>query len=169
MDGFEQLFDQDMKEREDKTTAYFTVETFVDAEESAKTGEVVTKDVEMVHIRPPGKPMEKFQANNLHRQRFPREYGVYNESKDRRVEGTPIDQWSSISASKALRLKYAGIITVEQLADWNLTKNPLQTDDEVALVIMARDFVKGESAKDRKIAELEKRLAQESRSNKKAG
>src|SRR5690606_17680146 len=53
---------------------------------------------------------------NEHRQRWPQIYEQFKRGIEQRMEGTPLDEWSKLTASKIAELKALNIHTVEALA-----------------------------------------------------
>lgn len=60
---------------------------------------------------PNGEPGEDYSL------RFPREYAAFKKGEERAAIGTPIEEWTAISRSRAAELKSSNIFTVEEYAD----------------------------------------------------
>lgn len=50
-------------------------------------------------------------------ERFPKEYAAFKKGEARALSGTPLDEWSPISRTRAAELKASNIFTVEEYAD----------------------------------------------------
>jgi hypothetical protein len=89
-----------------------------DAAASAKEGRPIYKETEYVEIMVAGD-----KQNVVHRpvtekdkKRFRRQYEDWKRNAAQAAEGTPLEQWPSISRSQVEELRYFNIRTVEQLA-----------------------------------------------------
>lgn len=50
-------------------------------------------------------------------ERFPRDFAAFKRGEERAAVGTPLEEWSALSRSRAAELKALNILTVEELAD----------------------------------------------------
>lgn len=85
---------------------------------SLEAGRPIFVELEYVEIRIVGdnKNVIDTKVQEKHRRRWPKQYTAYKEGKEQVLEGTPIRQWASLSATRALELEAVGVRTVEQLA-----------------------------------------------------
>lgn len=85
---------------------------------SEKNGKPHFEDREFVEMIAPGlaKSIPFEEVNDDHIRRWPREYDAFKRGMEPTTEGTPLEEWSAITASTALNLRAHNIKTVEQLA-----------------------------------------------------
>lgn len=91
------------------------------AQDKAKTkaaGRPVFVDKEYISIMAPGNRDSKVArpARRMDIDRFPRHYEAFKKNEEVPIEGTPLTQWPAVTKAQVENLKYANIITVEQLA-----------------------------------------------------
>ena len=144
----------------ERVRARFATEPELLRRETEATGRPVFEPVEMIYLTVPRDPITKRRrATQDDKRRFAKEWHWYLDTEKTIADGMPIAEWSQITATKAAELKWAGVRTVEALAHWNLDERPLHSADAV-YVELARQFLEGQDAKDRRIAELEARIAE---------
>lgn len=103
----------------------FYVKAVEDKAASEESGTPKYKDVEYVEIRIAGDKHTVInkKVNEEHKQRWPKLYEQFKADKEQRVDGTPLSEWSQLSASRIAELKALNIYTVEalsQVSDTNL-------------------------------------------------
>jgi hypothetical protein len=128
---------------------------------SIEAGRPIFEDVEFIHIMQPGNKSNIFiqPATAADRQRFPRHYAAFKNRNEEVVEGTPLEEWPSISRSMCEELKHFHVRTVEQLVgmtDNNASNfmgiNNLKQKAEAFL-----EASKGNAVTEKMSAELEER------------
>lgn len=96
----------------------FYIKQKQDQKKTLQEGRPIFCDQEYVEIRIPGDNKNIIDRKVLEKdiKRWPDIYKQFKDGVEAVVEGTPIDQWNSLSASRAMELKAMRIMTVEQLA-----------------------------------------------------
>lgn len=99
-----------------REAVYSKLESYI-ADKSGRTPKYV--DVDFITISVPGDPSLTVHApvDEYHKWRFPLEYKRFVEGQAQRAVGTPINTWPAVSPSQAKELEFAGVTTVEQLAN----------------------------------------------------
>lgn len=87
--------------------------------ESEKAGRPIYRDAEYVEIRIAGDKgsVVSRKVRDEDRNRWPELYGRFKKQQEASVEGTPVEEWPVLSASKVAELKALNIFTVEALAE----------------------------------------------------
>jgi len=133
-------------------------------DKAVKTAEVsanglpIFKNVTYVEIRLKDNSTEVFNqpATQEKIKRFPKEYALYKLSKEQAKDGTPLEQFSFLSAAEIATCKNRGIFTVESLADLDFEKvNSLGLQNEHVLAQMFLEEA-GINLKIKKFADREK-------------
>lgn len=85
---------------------------------SEQEGRPVFEDRDFVEILVPGdrKTVSDGFVRDEHKRRWPRHYAAFKAQSEIPLDGTPVEQWASITRSQAEELKFAHVRTVEQLA-----------------------------------------------------
>lgn len=85
---------------------------------SEKNGKPHFEDREFVEMIAPGlaKSIPFEEVTEEHKRRWPQQYDAFKRGMEPTTEGTPLEEWSAITASTALNLRGHNIKTVEQLA-----------------------------------------------------
>jgi hypothetical protein len=89
-----------------------------DHDKSEEEGRPMFKEVEYIEIITPGNKDNIISrpASEIDRKRFPRHYAAYKARTSQVVvEGTPLEEWPGITRSLVEELRFANILTVEQL------------------------------------------------------
>lgn len=95
----------------------FVSRSVLDGEATKEAGRPVHKQVDYVRIRQPGERDEIFKpADRTHQMRFRRQWQDYQEGRESRPEGSPLDMIFPTNPEIVENLKYDKIFTVEQLA-----------------------------------------------------
>lgn len=147
-------------------------------DKAVKTSEVnenglpIFKNVTYVEIRIKDNNTEVFNqpATEEKIKRFPKEYALYKMSKEQAKDGTPLEQFSFLSAAEIATCKARGVFTVEALAELDFAKvNSLGLQNEHVLAQMflensgdnlkLKKFAEREKEYKAKIAELEEKVA----------
>ena len=147
-------------------------------DKAVKTSEVnenglpIFKNVTYVEIRIKDNNTEVFNqpATEEKIKRFPKEYALYKLSKEQAKDGTPLEQFSFLSAAEIATCKARGVFTVEALAELDFAKvNSLGLQNEHVLAQMfletsgdnlkLKKFAEREKEYKAKIAELEEKVA----------
>lgn len=147
-------------------------------DKAVKTSEVnenglpIFKNVTYVEIRIKDNNTEVFNqpATEEKIKRFPKEYALYKLSKEQAKDGTPLEQFSFLSAAEIATCKARGVFTVEALAELDFAKvNSLGLQNEHVLAQMfletsgdnlkLKKFAEREKEYKSKIAELEEKVA----------
>lgn len=147
-------------------------------DKAVKTSEVnanglpIFKNVTYVEIRIKDNSTEVFNqpATEEKIKRFPKEYALYKLSKEQAKDGTPLEQFSFLSAAEIATCKARGIFTVEALANLDFEKvNSLGVQNEHVLAQMfleeaginvnVKKFADREKEYKQKIAALEEKIA----------
>lgn len=94
---------------------------------TAEEGRPIFSDVEYVEIRIAGDKSTVIvkKVTDEHKRRWPRQYEQFKAGIEQHMEGTPLSEWSQLSASKVAEFKAMNIHTVEALsevADGNIAK-----------------------------------------------
>jgi hypothetical protein len=129
--------------------------------ESAKEGRPIFQDAEYVEIRIAGDKGTVIckKVTSEHKQRWPRQYEQFRAGIEQKMEGTPLSEWSKLSASKAAELKALNIHTVEALAeitDGNIHRLGMGGRDLVRQARKWLEVAKDEGKINQVIAENEK-------------
>lgn len=135
--------------------ARFAVEPELDEAQSQEQRKPVYRQTTWLYASLPGQPFEeRFRATDEHLKTYAGEYKWFLDNEKIPTEGTPVGEWNAISATRAAQLKHAGILSVEQLADWDLKERPLSKEN-TALVALAQDYLSSQDEKDKRIEALE--------------
>lgn len=163
-----------MRGDEDTCIPNFHYQVIQNVERTAKEGQPVFEEVEMVEIIIPGNDRERpcFRVTQEYKDRWPEQYKRFKEKLEKKMEdGYYLEEWPQITRSLAATLKHHHITTVEQLAqipDSNLMNiGPGMLDlkykaqkfvetmkDDVAVQKMAEEL----KQRDKKIELLESKL-----------
>ena len=111
---------------------------------SLEAGRPIFVDVDYVEIRIAGdnKNVIDRKVSQKDINRWPREYKKFKEGVSDHLEGTPIDQWTSISASRAKELQAVNVFTVEQLSQVSDSSLGMIGMDGRSLRTRAQAFIK---------------------------
>src|SRR5262245_22946083 len=92
--------------------------TKLDREASEKEGRPIYKEREYITILVPGDKLNAVNRPSMpsDRQRFPRQYAAWRNSKGESVVGTPLIGWPQVTEAQRNALEYFHIHTIEQLA-----------------------------------------------------
>lgn len=164
LDQFLGEVDETGKALKDRTKARFEDRPRLDKQATEENGgNPVYKETLYVIIKCPKKDPNDFVAKDHHIKRFPRAYQEYLNMKKAMDgnPGTPMLEWNGIPATKARELYGAGILTVEQLAEADLTDKRLSKEVEFFQKSAIR-YLQQETAKDEEIARLKAQLAEKS-------
>ena len=144
----------------------------VKTSEVSEKGLPIFKNVTYVEIRIKDNNTEVFNqpATEEKIKRFPKEYALYKMSKEQAKDGTPLEQFSFLSAAEIATCKARGVFTVEALAELDYAKvNSLGLQNEHVLAQMfletsgdnlkLKKFAEREKEYKSKIAELEEKVA----------
>ncbi len=134
--------------------------------EVSENGLPVFKNVTYVEIRIKDNSTEVYNqpATEEKIKRFPKEYALYKLSKEQAKDGTPLEQFSFLSAAEIASCKARGVFTVEALAELDFAKvNSLGLQNEHVLAQMFLEN-SGENSKLKKFAEREKEYQEKIRS-----
>lgn len=102
----------------DNAIPRFFLKAVRNAFQSKAEGREVWEDQEYVEIIVPGetKNIAVRKVKDADRDRWPRQYMAFKESRETPAEGTPLEEWAAVSASQVMELKSHHIRTVEHLA-----------------------------------------------------
>lgn len=105
----------------EQANGWFYTQAIENPAKTRKKGRPVFDDTVMCEITIPGDRLNKVVqiANDEHKTRFPAAWKQYEAMKEQVGEGTPLEQWSLMTAGRVMELKSLHIHTVEQLADLN--------------------------------------------------
>ena len=153
------VFQQIASQVEDeKNVAARFYDKAVKTSEVSDNGLPIFKNVTYVEIRLKDNSTEVFNqpASEEKIKRFPKEYALYKLSKEQAKDGTPLEQFSFLSAAEIATCKNRGIFTVEALADLEFEKvNSLGLQNEHVLAQMFLEQA-GINIKVKKFADREK-------------
>lgn len=138
---------------EDPVQVFFMREPELDERKSQKEGRPCYRKSVFAHFRIPGQGRKRYRVNDKMKAQYTKEWQWFLRNDKQEIHGHPIEEWNQIPSTRAVELKAAGILSVEQLAAWDLEDRPLDSGS-AALVILARDFVQGVDEKDKQIAAL---------------
>lgn len=130
----------------------------VKTSEVSENGLPIFKNVTYVEIRIKDNNTEVFNqpATEEKIKRFPKEYALYKLSKEQAKDGTPLEQFSFLTAAEIATCKARGIFTVEALAELDFAKvNSLGLQNEHVLAQMFME-ASGDNLKLKRFAEREK-------------
>lgn len=134
------VFQQIASHAEDeKNVAARFYDKAVKTSEVTENGLPIFKNVTYVEIRLKDNSTEVFNqpASEEKIKRFPKEYALYKLSKEQAKDGTPLEQFSFLSAAEIATCKNRGIFTVEALANLDFEKvNSLSLQNEHVLAQM---------------------------------
>lgn len=157
------LFQQIASQIDDeKNVAARFYDKAVKTSEVSENGLPIFKNVTYVEIRLKDNSTEVFNqpATQEKIKRFPKEYALYELSKKQAKDGTPLEQFSFLSAAEIATCKNRGIFTVESLADLDFEKvNSLGLQNEHVLAQMFLEEA-GINLKVKKFADREKEYQQ---------
>lgn len=77
----------------------------------------VDREIVEIHIAGDAKSVVVRRVQESDKQRWPEQYEAFKKGLDQPLEGTPLNEWGSLPASRAAELKAMKIYTVEALAD----------------------------------------------------
>ncbi len=125
-------------------------------------GREVWEEKEYVEIIVPGdrNAVVHERVKQAHKDRWPRQYLAFTQSRETPVDGTPLEEWPVVNSAMVMELKSSHVRTVEQLAglsDGQLSKTVSMGGFELRR--KAQLFVEGKSESDARIADLEAKLA----------
>lgn len=141
---------------------------------SNEAGRPVYDDVEYIRKIVPGDKQNEVHrpATEADKRQFPRQYSEFKSGAREAQSGTPLKEWTAISASQAKELAHFHVYTVEQLA--NLSDANIQNIGPIrGLQAKAKDYLEKASGnaplekmraelteKDSRIATMEKQMAE---------
>lgn len=106
-------------QQDEKLLVKFYYKTVKDETASAEQGRACFKEREYVDIRIPGTrgAGAARPATARDKKRFDRHYQAFKQRVELPMEGTPLSEWPVITRAHAEELSFAGVKTVEQMAD----------------------------------------------------
>ena len=109
--------------------------------QTAENGMPIFKNVTYVEIRLKDNSTEVFNqpASAEKKKRFPREYALYQMAKEKKKNGTPLEQFAFLTAAELETCQNRGIFTVEELAALEADKVQLlglQNEHDLARMFM---------------------------------
>lgn len=121
---------------------YFYMKAFPDDAATKKNGGVpVFHDVEMVRIQIPGiRDTVERPVEAVDKKRWPKVYEQFRAGVEQRVDGIPLSEFTTATASEQEALKMIGVQTVEQIAGMN--DDAAQKFHVVAIRNKAQAFMK---------------------------
>ena len=149
----------------------FFTEPELDVDKTRETGIQTYRDSVFVSIDIPGNKTLSIctHANELHKERFLREYEAFEKGNRQDLEGFPLKVWAQVSSGQVRTLAGINVFTVEQLAqlqDSFAIRYQLQTLKQKAILFL--DAQKAEAsiakhqdelaARDAEIAEICRQL-----------
>lgn len=139
----------------------FYVEAVRNAHKSAEEGRPIFDEVNFIKIQSPGDRLSSLvqKVNDLHKQRFPKQWAQFQNGQKQAVSGTPLEMWPQMTVGMVASLKAINITTVEQLADLS-DSNSAGIMGNHELRRKAKNFLDaaaGEAVNTRLESELEKR------------
>jgi hypothetical protein len=111
---------------DDRLIPRFFTKSVQDEIASERAGRPIFRDREEVELLIPGNPynIPCYVVTNEHRNRWPKQYETFLAGKEMAKEGTPLEEWKSISRAQMMEMKSLNIFTVEQAA--NIDDNACQ-------------------------------------------
>lgn len=97
--------------------ARFVMKAKKDAIQSIEKGRPIFKDCAYIEILKERGCILCFEASDMYKERYPREWEKFEAQQEKSLTGTPLEQWCGCTRSECETLKYAGIMSVEQLAE----------------------------------------------------
>jgi hypothetical protein len=149
----------------------FFTEPELDVDKTRETGIQTYRDTAFISIDIPGNKTLSIctHANELHKERFMREWQAFEQGNSQNLEGYPIKMWAQVSTGQVKTLAGINVFSVEQLAqlqDSFAIRYQLQTLKQKAILFL--DAQKAEAsiarhqeelaARDAEIAEIRKQL-----------
>lgn len=162
LSGFSGVLDTDGRfEADNRLYVEFYKEAVHMPAKSAAEGRPIYDEIDFVKIRAPGDRLSSVvqKVNDLHKQRFPKQWAQYQNGQTQAVSGTPLEMWPQMTIGMVASLKAMNITTVEQLAGLSDT-NASQIMGNHELRRKAKNFLDaaaGEAVNTKLEAELEKR------------
>ena len=160
------------KTEDEKNVAARFYDKAVKTSDVSENGLPIFKNVTYIEIRLKDNSTEVFNqpATEEKIKRFPKEYALYKLSKEQAKDGTPLEQFSFLSAAEIATCKNRGVFTVEALAELDFDKvNSLGLQNEHVLAQMfleeaginvkIKKFADREKEYKAKIRELEEKIA----------
>lgn len=97
----------------------FYMRAVQDKAASRESGTPKFRDVEYVEIRIAGDKhtVVNKKVTDEHKHRWPGIYKQFKDDAEQRMEGTPLSEWSQLTASRIAELKALNIYTVEALSE----------------------------------------------------
>ena len=97
----------------------FYIESVKDELASQRENRAIYYDQERVELIMPGNPynVPVNIVTDEHRERWPKQYAAFKAGHTMSAEGTPLEQWPTLSRSQVLELKAMNIMTVEHVAN----------------------------------------------------
>lgn len=129
---------------------------------SEKEGRPIFDDADFVRIVTPGDASNIFdqKVREDHKQRFARQWEAYKSGQEVSQSGTPLEAWVRMTPSKIMMYKFAGIATVEGVAnaaDSNAKYLPMDWHDDRLAARAYLQSAEDSSVVQRQAAELQQR------------
>lgn len=162
LSGFSGVLDTDGRyDADNRLYVEFYVDAVRNAVKSAEAGRPIFDEVAFVKIQAPGDRLSSVvqKVNDLHKQRFPKQWAQFQNGQTQAVSGTPLEMWPQMTVGMVASLKAMNISTVEQLAELS-DSNAAQIMGNHELRRKAKNFLDaaaGEAVNTKLEALLEKR------------
>lgn len=103
---------------QDNAIPRFYTEAYKDEFATAKRGQPVFHEREMVEILVPGDRKNEVHqiVNEGHKKRWPKAYEAFSSGREGGFEGTPIDQLPGITKGQIEELRHSRVLSIEALA-----------------------------------------------------
>lgn len=162
LSGFSGVLDTDGRyDADNRLYVEFYVDAVHNPYKSAQEGRPIYDEVNFVKIQSPGDRLSSVvqKVNDLHKQRFPKQWAQFRNGQKQAVSGTPLEMWPQMTIGMVASLKAMNITTVEQLAELSDT-NASHIMGNHELRRKAKNFLEaaaGEAVNTKLEAELGKR------------
>lgn len=115
------VYDQSSMHKDDaRLFAQFFVEPVQNKVRSDQEGRPVFDEVVMVRVITPGsRDVMVTKATGIYKQRFPRQWALFEQKRQQTVDGTPLEQVPFLTVGQVAELKGMNVHTLEQLANLN--------------------------------------------------
>lgn len=162
LSGFSGVLDTDGRyDADNRLYVEFYVDAVHNPYKSAQEGRPIYDEVNFIKIQSPGDRLSSVvqKVNDLHKQRFPKQWAQFQNGQKQAVSGTPLEMWPQMTIGMVASLKAMNITTVEQLAELSDT-NASHIMGNHELRRKAKNFLEaaaGEAVNTKLEAELGKR------------
>jgi hypothetical protein len=145
---------------DDRVHARFYMHPKMNQTKTKEAGRPIYEEVPYIEILTPGNKENMFKqpANDLHKQRFARQWRQFQENIEQEsVMGTPLSEWPQMTRAQVEELRHFNIRTVEQLAEL-ADSNSQGMMGIQGMKQAAKEWLESSNSKDAKLEEAQKMI-----------